>query len=328
MKRSALLLFTAVVALLLASAFVAGRLAIRYRRQLQAQPVAVTRWEGLIQQARQQRDALLRRLEAARRQPAPAASPVADAPSPDLTQATETERWVQKVKQLKQLFAQRPDQRIPEVAELDDKDWLSLARRVQLDTADHRKRAFAIVRNRAVNNFVQSMRDALTAYVKANHGQLPTDPAELQPYLFVPTLDPAILAHYEMVRSGSLSDAPEGPVLKLKARVDESYDDDVHIDRRADSTLTYGSERKRNPEDLNDAGSLNDQIEHDVDIAVRGFVAAHPGTLPQSPVELLPFFDPPLGPAMAEMINRPLTADMQKQFEADIAKRAAGRRLP
>jgi hypothetical protein len=326
MKRSALLFLFTTVALLLAGAFGAARLASHYQRQLEAQPAAISRWESQIQQARQQRDALLNCLEAARQQPATAASATADSPTPDLTQATETERWVRKVKQLKQLFTQRPDQRIPEFAVLDEKDWLQFARRVELDTEDNRQRAFAIVRNNAKNRFVQFMRDALEVYVKTNHGQLPTDPTELQPYLFAPTLDSAMLAHYEMVRSGSLSDAPAGPVLKLKTLVNESYDDNVSIDRTADSSLNYSSERKRNPEDPNDAGSLNDQIEHDVTLAVRAFVAANHGTLPKSPAEIIPYFDPPLGPAMTEMINRPLTAETQKQFEADIVRMAGPRR--
>lgn len=320
--RARLLLFFA-IACLLAIALAAPRFALRYRRQLDAQPAAVARWEDQIREARQQRDALLRQLKAAQQRPARAATTdIAPLPAPDLAQLTETERWVRQVKQLKQLFAQQPEQSIPELGLLDDHDWLGLARRVQLDTEEHRQRAFAIVRNGATERCAQLMRDALNAYVKANHGQLPVETAELQPYFSEPSLDPAILAHYAIVRSGALRDAPEGPVLKLKALVDEKYDADVHIDRAADSTLTSGSEQKRNPEDPNDPGSLNDQIEHDVNIAVRGFVAAHPGALPQRPADLLPYFDPPLGPAMTETMRRPLSPEQQREFEADIAKRA------
>ncbi|HVS54437.1 MAG TPA: hypothetical protein VHD62_18920 [Opitutaceae bacterium] len=313
------------IACLLAIALGAPRYALRYRSRLAAQPAAVARWERQIQQTRQQRDSLWRRLEVARQQPArsPAAVTDSTSPAPDLLQLTETERWVRQVKQLKQLFAQQPEQRIPELAVLDDQDWLGLGRRVQLDTEDHRARAFALVRNEAKNTFVQLMREALEAYMKANRGQLPTDPTELQPYLFAPTLDPAMLARYEMVRTGALSDAPKGPVLKEKDIVNETYDARMAISREPDATLTYGFDRKRDPADANDAGSLNDQIEHDIDIAVRGFVAAHPGALPKNPAALLPYFNPPLGPAMTESINRPLSAEQQQEFEADIVKRAA-----
>ena len=326
-SRGRFLIFLA-IACLLVLALATPRFAIPDQRQLQAQPAAAARWEQQIRQARQQRDVLFRQLEAARQHPASSATVVDDPPAADLTQLTETERWVRQAKQLQQLFTQQPGQRIPEFALLGDQDWLGLARRAQLDTEDHRQRAFAIVRNYAKNTFVQIMRDALEAFVKANHGQLPTDTVELQPYLFAPTLDPAMLARYAMVRSGALSDAPEGPVLTEKTIVGEDYDARMNISRNADASLTYGSERKRNPEDPNDAGSLNDQIELDVNIAVRGFVAAHPGTLPKSPAELLPYFDPPLGPAMTEMINRPIPPEKQKEFEADITKRAATHPTP
>jgi hypothetical protein len=321
-SRARLFLFTA-VALLLAVAFVAPRLSSRYQLRVQAQAAAVTRWEQQIQHAREQRDALVRRLDDARRQTATAAEP---SPTPDLAQMTEIGRWVRQVKQLKQIFAQRPDQKIPELALLGDQDWLSLARRVQLDTDDNRRRALAIVRNEAKGSFALSMRFALETYVKANHGQLPADTAELQPYLFDPTSDPADLAQYEMLRSGQLSAAPDGPVIKEKSVVDEDYDHRMNISRTADSSLHHGFESKRDPAAPIDDRDLNEQIEQDVNIAVGAFVAKNRGALPRNPGELLPYFDPPLGPAMTEMINRPLTPESQKKFEEDIAKRAAKHR--
>ena len=326
MKRSVLLFLFAAVALLLAGAFGSARLATRYRRQLQAQPAAVARWERQIERTRQQRDDIVQRLATARQQPAGSAPAIVDPTTPDPAQTLEVEHWVRQVKRLKQLFVQRPDQKIPEFAVLGDQDWLSLARRVQLDTEDNRQRACAVVRNAATNRFVQYMRSALEAYTQANHSQLPTDTAELQPYLFDPALDPAMLARYEMVRSGPLNAAPKGPVLEATSVMDDLYDQRASIVRNANGSLSDNYAFKSDPAGPPDERSLNDQIEYDVTVAVRAFVAAHPGALPKSPAELLPYFNPPLGPAMTEMINRPLTADKQKQFEDDVARMAGARR--
>lgn len=45
-----------------------------------------------------------------------------------------------------------------------------------------------------------------------------------------------------MVRADKLSEAPEGPVLKLKSRVNDDYDDLVMIDRHDDGSLTTTSQ--------------------------------------------------------------------------------------
>lgn len=325
MKRPARFLLPATVTLLFAAgALWSARLATRYQRQLQVQPSAVARWEQHIRQSREQRDALLRRLDAARQNPttsAAPAEPVAD--SLDLALATEIDRWVRQVQRLKQAFAQRPDQKIPELAVLDDRDWLRRARMVKLDTEDNLQRAFAIMRNQAKSTFVQWMLNAMNRYVKENQGQLPTDPAELGRY-FNPTLDPAIFAQYEMVRSGPLSDAPEGPVLKLKTTVNDDYDDRISITRKADSSLTYGSARNQNPAT---PPTANQEMKRDAENAVRAFIAANHGALPASPAQLLPFFDPPLGPLMTERLSQPMTDEDRKKFQDDMAKLKAGHPL-
>jgi hypothetical protein len=69
---------------------------------------------------------------------------------------------------------------------------------------------------------------------------------------------------------------------------------------------------------------VNQQLDAEIDLVFRAYGARNPGALPKTPIELVPYFDPPLGPAMTEMITRPLTPEQQKDFEADMAKRAAG----
>ncbi len=322
------LLPTTITLLLVAGALWASRLATRYQSQLQAQPATVARWEQHIQQSREQRDALLRRLDAARLQqaiPPTPAEPIAAAP--DLAQATEIDRWVRQAKQLKQTFADRPDQKIPELAVLDDRYWLAEARRAKLDTEDNLQRSFAIMRNQAKSTFVQWMLNAMNRYVKENRGQLPADPAELGRY-FNPTLDPAMFAQYEMVHSGKLSDAPVGPVLKLKSVVNEDYDDRMSINRREDASLTYGQDHSHNPSAPPDSRQLADEFKNDAENAIRAFIKANHGTLPVNPTQLVPYFDPPINPLMAAKFNHPMSAEEQKRFQDDMAKINAGHHLP
>lgn len=328
MKLTRFFLPAALTLLLAVVAWWNARLATRDQLRLQAQPITAARWEKQIQQSRQRHDALLHRLEAARQPSTTSPTPAEPVAAPtDSAVAVEVERWVRQVKQLQQAFERHPDQKIPELAVLEDRDWLRAARRVKLDTEDDLDRALAIMRNQAKSTFVQWLRNALEAYVKENHGLLPTDVAELRTY-FDPTLDPALFGQYEMVRSGKLSDAPVGPVLKLKSIVNEDYDDRTSIDRRDDASLTYTSRSKHNPAESPDNGSPSAQIEHDLTIAVRAFIEKNHGVMPKSPADLIPYFDPPLGPALTEMFNRPLSAEDRKHFQDDLAKLATGRRLP
>lgn len=326
MRGSKRILALASIALLLAAATTGGhRLLDRYRRQLAAQPTAVAQWERQIAQARQHGAAQQRDLDRLPEEKPVSAVTETAPPTFDSDQRTESERWLRQAKRLKQAFADRSDQWIPELALLHDKGWLRRARVTQLDTPDRTARAFAILRNDARNQFVQFMQRALDAYLKANGGQLPGDTAELRPYLFDPTLDPAMLAQYRMVRTGRLRDAPAGPVIQQKSVIDDDYDATVSVDRREDGSLTNSSRRENDP--LEPASrDLNDEMEREVRTAVRAFAAAHRGTLPTAPAQLLPYFDPPLGPLMTESFTRPMTSEERKKFEAEVARLAGVRR--
>jgi hypothetical protein len=339
MKLTRFLLPATLTCLLATSAGWTANLTARYQRQLQAQSATAARIEQQIQQLRGQRDALLSRLAAARQQPDPsAAAPAGPAAAPELAEATEVERWVRQTKRLKQAFERRPDQKIPELALMDDQDWLRTARSVQLDTEDDLDRAMAIMRNKAREDFTRDLQNALTAYVKANNGRLPADTEELEYYCAITgvpmhwTPNLAICAQYEMVGPGEARGGPPGTIMKLKSLVNEDYDDSLSFQRGAGDTFTHSTSHNQDPAKPRDEGSpddqLNAQIEYDLGIAVRAFVAKNRGALPKNPAELLPYFDPPAGPALSEMLKTPLTPEQEKKFPADIAKLAAGRHLP
>lgn len=332
MKPTRFLLPATLTLLFAASAWWSARLATRYQRQLQGQPATAARFEHQIQQLRRQRDTVRQRLETASQQPAPVAtSPTTPDALPDLAQATEVERWVRHTKRFKQAFERRPDQKIPELSLLNDLHWLRIARRVKFDTEDDLDRAMALMRNKAREFCTQFLQRALTAYVKENHGRLPLDTSELGPYCDLP-LDPALLAQYEMVGAGGQGDASPGTIMKLKSLVDEDYDDRISFQRGEGDSFTYSTGSHQDPAKPRDEGSpdhqLNAQLEYDLTIAVRAFVAKNRGALPKSPAELIPYFDPPLGPALTETLSVPMTPEQQNQFPAEIAKLATRRRLP
>ena len=328
MKLTRFFLPAAFTLLFASSAWWTAHLAIRYRRQLQAQPAAAARLEQQIRRLRRERDALLSRLDAARQQSASAAeTPSGSDAAPDLTQATEVERWVRQTKRLQQIFERRPDQKIPELALLTDLDWLRIARRVKLDTEDNLARAMAIVRNKAKDIFALQLQKALGAYATENHGQIPDDVTELRAYLD-PSLDPALLAQYEMVGPGRSPGIPPDSVMKSKSLVDEDYDDRISFQRGEGDSFTYSTGRHHDPTGPADDGSLEAQIEYDLVTAVRAFAAKNQGALPSNPSELIPYFDPPLGPALTEMLKRPMTPEQQAQFPVNIARLAAGHHLP
>jgi hypothetical protein len=139
-----------------------------------------------------------------------------------------------RVNQLKQLKEQMPDKKIPELQYLTDSDWLAVAAKdAQLNSEADERKALSDLRRIAKGHFGRLLGSALDNYLKANHGQLPTDTAELAPY-FEPSVDPALLERYKMLGTGNISDAPPfgdagQVVIGEKAPVDTDYDSHFYI---------------------------------------------------------------------------------------------------
>ncbi len=316
-RTRACLLFTA--ALLLALAWMLHRTASGYEARMAALPAVHHRWEQHIENLRRARDGARSALAAASASnPGALAADVDATLLSDPTLAGEVERWVRQARQLKQLFQERPDQQIPELAILGPRDWLRLARRVKLDTPDDVERALSIARNQATGTFIQWLSHALQQYARANQGMLPTDPADLQPLVGNGLLGPDLFARYEMLKTGTLSEAGDGPLLRSREVIDDKFDHGVSVVQR-DGKVEVSTSQHEDPEDSDATGPLEDDLRRDAIAAAKAYIRAN-GTPPQSPAQLVPYFDPPLGPMLTEHLNRPLTPEQQQGFENDMAK--------
>jgi RNA polymerase sigma factor (sigma-70 family) len=106
--------------------------------------------------------------------------------------------------ELSQLVEQNPDKRIPEFQLLTENDWLEAAKKLSADSESDPRKLLNELRRMAKHKFFPASQRALDSYIKANHGQLPSDISELRPH-FDPPLDDAILQRYRMANTGDAS---------------------------------------------------------------------------------------------------------------------------
>ena len=106
--------------------------------------------------------------------------------------------WKAKKEKLQGLFAERPDQRIPEMQCLTDEQWLSLAKDADMDNEFGIGVALSDVRFAAQQAFAPTFQKALNKFSEANEGNLPDNIAQLKPF-FDPPVDEAILQRYEVL---------------------------------------------------------------------------------------------------------------------------------
>ena len=148
---------------------------------------------------------------------APRASPAPAALS-SVDPAHATGALDQRVALLKQLLDELPAQRLPELRLLEPADWLAIARTHELDSAADIRVALADLRAVARKKIASSLQEALRRYLATSDGHLPTDIAQLAPFLTAPA-DPEMLARYELTRPGRIGE-PSERLLREKATSD------------------------------------------------------------------------------------------------------------
>ena len=123
-----------------------------------------------------------------------------------------------------------PDKKIPELALLNENDWLSVARDANFQSEADVRRSLANLRNVAKATFGDYASRALVKYLEANNQQLPADLAQLKPYFDVP-VDDAVLQRYrvEVLKGDDGSDPRDNFVLIEKAPADKDYEMPLHI---------------------------------------------------------------------------------------------------
>ncbi|MEO5958371.1 MAG: hypothetical protein ABIR80_04605 [Opitutaceae bacterium] len=231
--------------------------------------------------------------------------------------ADEVARWLRRVKQLKQAFAEHPAQRIPQLEMLNDHDWVDIARDAQLETPEGLERALASARVEAKSRFTGKLIGALRAHLAAHGGRLPSDLQELLSQLDGPARDPAMLAQYELTSSGKLRDAPEGLIVKERSVVNDELENRIELTRTGDGSLTFRNSSPR-PKMSN-----GDTIDGDalIERGIRAFASAHQGKPPSSLEDLLPFLHPGFVRGFTEhVIKNPMTPEQRKIFEEAAAE--------
>ena len=106
--------------------------------------------------------------------------------------------WQSRMERLKQLFVERPDQRIPELRFLTDRQWLDSAKDSDLTTEAGITLALSKARFFARNDVAPIFQAALKNFLAANAGNLPDNISELKPFLD-PPLDEAVLDRYKVL---------------------------------------------------------------------------------------------------------------------------------
>jgi RNA polymerase sigma factor (sigma-70 family) len=247
-------------------------------RQMEAQQATA---QSEVNQARQT-------LAALRNRPIPVVSEA------DASLAAAMQTLAARVNRLKRVAADHPELTIPEFGLLSDQDWYTGAQWAKSDSDDDTTMVFHGLRSQAKVRFSIGLADAMHNYVKANDGTLPASPRDLLPYFssdfskaygFAHAPDVAMLDRYELLYSGSNRDVP----------TDERSRELVEItspDEAQDQRIQAGA----------GGAGIRDfkDLRADTRYALSAFARSHSGAVPESAVQLVPYFKPPLSEARRE----------------------------
>ena len=199
-------------------------------------------------------------------------------------------RWKANEARLRQLFNDRPDQRVPEMQFLPDDAWLDLARDEDLNSEDGIRKALSGVRRYAKNIFVNELSDALGKYVEKNNGRLPDNVTELKSYFKTP-VDDAVLLPYKLLHTGKLSDVPRGEWVMTDTVVDDKYDTPQGIGPGSFGPMRASQETVT-------------ALVKELDSAFKSFSAANNGNAPVELEQLLPYINTPSQTNALEQLDR------------------------
>lgn len=189
--------------------------------------------------------------------------------------------WKTNVEKMKQLFAEHPEQRVPEMRLLSDQRFFDLARDQDLDSSNGIRRAFSEIRKDAKNAFVPMLQQALNAFINANNGQLPAQASDLKSYFEQP-VDDDMLAQYKMLFTGSAADVKGNFVMEDRQVIDPEYDYPWQIGPNAygpDASALESAQTKANVQTLAPA--------------ITAFAAANGGSEPSNLGQLKPYVTTP-----------------------------------
>jgi len=278
------------------------RVVIQQQGQVEALCKRAAQLAAELATLRRERDVDAKDLAEAERQFAALPPLRAGDPTISPERRTEMKAWLARMKRLRQLFDERPDQRIPEMQFLTDQDWLRVAKNNELDSDDGRRKALAAARDAAISHFTSQLSAALRKFAKTAGVDTPATIFALGPFFDNP-VDAALFERYELRKA-----APSG----LRGNIEWSAQNKSPIDLDYDSQFSVRVSDSGN----SGMGTMYAPLAWIPDFrerlarASKDFAAA--GKIPSSGglADVLPFFNPPLDPATVEKI---LKAERDRQ---------------
>ena len=188
--------------------------------------------------------------------------------------------WLAREDQLKQFVQMYPGKAIPEFQLLSEQQWLNAAMSAKFDSEKNIQKELANLRHAAENNFVSTLHDALSKYMKANDGHFPTDLSQLQSY-FPSPVDDAILQRWVIAPASANPSVGVGEtIITQKSAVDESLDQ-----RWAVGATGFGSGNWES-EDMGTAIAT-------LKSAMKAYAVDHNGAQPGTPEQIQPYLTTP-----------------------------------
>lgn len=200
----------------------------------------------------------------------PAASPAAEA---------EMKAVLDRVEVLKRRMAEVPGSRARAAGVLKKEDWIKVVLDNQLQTETEVRKAVSRIEDEVKLAWANSVQAALSGFIKAHGGLLPTDSGQLAPFLPAGT-DPSLLHRFKMLRSGHVGDG-QGDAW-LMADIGTVDDDTESLLMLGRGNMIYG-----------DGAS---GIHRTVARAYAEFVRSHPGQYPTEAIQLQPYLRQPVDP--------------------------------
>ena len=212
--------------------------------------------------------------------------------------AMEIQTWLAHVKQLKQLFDQHPEQRIPEMRLLTDDDWLRSGKRSQLDSDENIRAALADVRRAAIAEFGRPLALAMRKYLDAGNPAPPAAALALAPYFENPA-DADALQNYEIITPNRPNGRAGAPVwsVQQKSPVDADYDERLAMS-------SDGGTGFANP-----PAAWIPNFRERLQQATKDYAAANHGAQPTNISDVIPLMNPPLEPSQAEKVIKMMSKD-------------------
>jgi len=190
----------------------------------------------------------------------------------------------ERAAKLKEGIGGMADKTIPELQFLRERDWLDVVADFdKLETDEDYRKALRALRDKGKGLAGDKFRGALKKFAEANDGALPASLEELTPYFDEP-MDPAVVARYQLTRSGRLAEVgnEHNLIVETASAVDEEYDSRFKFGVNGTTSSTYSP--------------IGEKLQK----AAMAYAEANSGRLPRDPGEVSRFLSEPIDPARVQ----------------------------